>query len=351
MDAEMVIAGRVINASGLAALPTASGGIARLAYAQCANAGIKVDALLRKAGLTPLQIGNPQVRITVRSQIKFLDIAAKALGDEFLGLHLAQTFDLREIGLLYYVMASSESLGDALQRCAHYSLINNEGVHLIYRSGKQVKVGFEYIGVARHSDRHQIEFFMATLVRICQQLTGYPLQPQRVTLTHLRPDASDELRKRLGCAVVFGGKIDEVTFPKTIGCMPVTSADPYLNELLQRYCDEARAARHANIGALRSSIENIIVPLLPHKKIRSEEIAIALGLSRRTLARRLAAEGLSFSGILHELRYDLARRYLSEVGLSISTIAWLLGYDEVSSFTHAFKRWAGKAPKQARSPS
>jgi AraC-like DNA-binding protein len=131
--------------------------------------------------------------------------------------------------------------------------------------------------------------------------------------------------------------------------MPVSSADPYLNELLRKYCDEARATRHANIGALRSSIENIIVPSLPHKKIRSEEIATALGLSRRTLARRLASEGLSFSGILHELRYDLARRYLSEVGLSISTIAWLLGYDEVSSFTHAFKRWAGTAPKQARS--
>jgi AraC-like DNA-binding protein len=347
MGARMVIAG--LHATGLAALPTASGGIARLAYARCANAGIKVDPLLRKAGLTPLQIGNPQVRITVRSQIKFLDDAAKALSDDFLGLHLAQTFDLREIGLLYYVMASSELVGDALQRCAHYSLINNEGVQLIYRSGKQVAVGFKYMGVARHSDRHQIEFFMATLVRICQQLTGYQLQPQRVTLTHLRPDASDELKKHLGCAVVFGGSVDEITFPKMICRMPVSSADPYLNELLRKYCDEVRATRHANIGALRSSIENIIVPLLPHKKIRSEEIATALGLSRRTLARRLASEGLSFSEILHELRYDLARRYLSEVGLSISTIAWLLGYDEVSSFTHAFKRWAGTAPKQARS--
>ena len=345
----MVIAGGVSHATGLAALPTASGGIARLAYARCANAGIKVDPLLRKAGLTPLQIGNPQVRITVRSQIKFLDVAAKALSDDFLGLHLAQTFDLREIGLLYYVMASSELLGDALQRCAHYSLINNEGVHLRYRSGRQVTVDFKYVGVARHSDRHQIEFFMATLVRICQQLTGYHLRPQRVTLTHLRPDASDELKKHLGCAVVFSGNVDEVTFPKMIGRMPVSGADPYLNELLRRYCSEARAARHANIDALRSSIENIIVPLLPHKKVRSEEIATALGLSRRTLARRLASEGLSFSGIFHELRYDLARRYLSEVGLSISTIAWLLGYDEVSSFTHAFKRWTGTAPKEARS--
>src|SRR5215471_3917381 len=117
----MVITHRISDSTGLAALPTASGGIARLAYAKCVNAGIKAEALLQKAGLTPLQIDNPQVRITVRSQIKFLDLAAKALADEFLGFHLAHTFDLREIGLLYYVMASSELLSDALQKGAHYS--------------------------------------------------------------------------------------------------------------------------------------------------------------------------------------------------------------------------------------
>jgi AraC-like DNA-binding protein len=345
----MVIAGPVLDSSGLASLPTASGGIARLACARCADAGISVDALLRKADLSSRQIYDPQARITVRSQIKFLDLAAKALGDQFLGFHLAQTFDLREIGLLYYVMASSELLGDALQRCTHYSSINNEGVRLVYRAGKQVSVDFKYVGVARHSDQHQIEFFVTTLVRVCQQLTGYQLQPQHVTLTHPRPGASDELRKHFGCAVDFGSSVDQVTFPKMIGRMPVSGADPYLNKLLRRYCDEARAVRQTNVSPLRLSIENIIVPLLPHKKIRSDEIAAALGLSRRTLARRLAAEGLSFAEILHDLRYDLAKRYLSEMGLSISTIAWLLGYDEASSFTHAFKRWAGKAPKQARS--
>jgi AraC-like DNA-binding protein len=345
----MVFAGGVSNSTGLAALPTAGGGIARLAYARCVNAGIKAEALLQKAGLTPLQIDNPEVRIAVRSQIKFLDLAAKALGDEFLGFHLARTFDLREIGLLYYVMASSELLGDALQKGAHYSSINNEGVRITYTAGKQVTVGFKYIGVARHSDRHQIEFFMTTLVRVCQQLTGYHLHPQRLTLTHLRPNASEELKKYFSCPIIFGGSADEVIFPKTTERMPVSSADPYLNELLLRYCDEARAARQTSASALRFSIENTIAPLLPHKKIRSDEIATALGLSRRTLARRLASEGVSFAEILHDLRYDLAKRYLSEVGLSISTIAWLLGYDEVSSFTHAFKRWAGKAPKQARS--
>ena len=63
----------------------------------------------------------------------------------------------------------------------------------------------------------------------------------------------------------------------------------------------------------------------------------------------MMAEGLSFSTILRDLRYDLAKRYLNEAELPISTIAWLLGYHEVSSFTHAFKRWIGKTPKEVRS--
>ena len=86
---------------------------------------------------------------------------------------------------------------------------------------------------------------------------------------------------------------------------------------------------------------------MPHGKASAAEIARRLGLSQRTLARRLAGEGLSFSQILHELKLDLATRYLRE-GLTVSRIAWLLGYHEVSAFTHAFKRWTGKSPRQLR---
>jgi len=71
-------------------------------------------------------------------------------------------------------------------------------------------------------------------------------------------------------------------------------------------------------------------------------------VSSRTLARRLAAEGLTFSTVLDRLRADLARRYLQDEDLPISKIAWMLGYGEVSAFTHAYKRWTGRTPRQAR---
>jgi AraC-like DNA-binding protein len=97
-----------------------------------------------------------------------------------------------------------------------------------------------------------------------------------------------------------------------------------------------------------SDIENAIASLLPHGKASVDEVARKLGMSRRTLARRLASEGLTFRSVLNQLRFDLAQRHIKDSALSISQIAWLLGYQEVSALTHAFKRWTGSTPRGMR---
>ena len=104
----------------------AGGGLSRLAVARLKSAGVEVAPLLKRAGLTPEAIAEPEERLSVRSQIALLDEAAIALKDDCIGFTLARDFDPREIGLLYYVMASSQTLGDALKRVARYSKITNE---------------------------------------------------------------------------------------------------------------------------------------------------------------------------------------------------------------------------------
>jgi AraC-like DNA-binding protein len=131
--------------------------------------------------------------------------------------------------------------------------------------------------------------------------------------------------------------------------MPVLGADPFLNRLLVKYCEEARSHRGVS-STFRVSVENAIAPLLPHGKARAREIARRFGMSPRTLGRRLAAEGLTFATVLDRLRADLARRYLQQENLPITKIAWLLGYGEASAFTHAYKRWTGRTPREARAP-
>jgi AraC-like DNA-binding protein len=121
---------------------------------------------------------------------------------------------------------------------------------------------------------------------------------------------------------------------------------PYLNEILLHHCEQALAYRRSSAGSLRISIENAITPLLPHGKARLDAVAQTLGVSNRTLARRLTAEGLSFGEILNQLRSDLAAHYLGEANLSVSQIAWLVGYQGVSAFSHGCKRWTGMNPKR-----
>jgi AraC-like DNA-binding protein len=337
------------NAKRFGALPSATGGIARLAYARAKAAGIDTDPLLRKAGITQRQIEDPGLRLKVLDQVRFLNLVADALPDDHLGFHLALTSELREIGLLYYISASSETLGQAMQQASRYSSIVNEGVVLQYSERDDVKVAFHYVGVSRHIDQHQIEFFVTTTVRICRQLTGQRIMPTGLRLTHRRDAVSSEFFDFFGDNVEFGATVDEVAFAPSAKTLPVVSADPYLNKLLVDYCEEALSRLPAHVGSFRSSVENAIVPLLPHGKAQAAEIARRLGVSQRTLARRLTLEGVTFSEVLDRLKCFLAQRYLADESLSISQIAWLLGYQEVSAFTHAFKRWTGKTPREARS--
>jgi AraC-like DNA-binding protein len=332
---------------GLASIPMAGGGLSRLAIARLKSAGVPVAPLLKRVGLTPEAIADPEERLNVRSQIALLDEAAIALKDDRLGFTLARDFDPREIGLLYYVMASSQSLGDALKRVARYSKITNEALVVGYQEGNRLIVSLSYSGVPRHSDRHQIEFCMFGVLRMCRVLTGQNVIPQHFSISHHSGDNS-EMARFVGTKVEFGADRDEFALNADARELPLIHADSHLNDLLLKYCEAALADRRGDMSQLRTRVENAISSVLPHERVRVEDVARSLGMSKRTLARRLSDEGLNFTEILQQLRRDLAVRYLDDRRLHVSKIAWLLGFHEVSAFTHAFKRWTGKTPSQIR---
>ena len=332
----------------LAGSPTAGGGLSRLAAVRVRNAGIKLEPLLARAGLTADQINDPEQRISAGAQIAFLQAAAEQLADDYLGLSLAEDFDCRELGLLYYVMASSDTLGDALSRAARYSRITNEAIGLQYQGARKPALRLTYSGILRHEDRHQIEFSVLAMVRM-SWLTGRRLVPEHVSLTHVRSKGISRFARFLGRGVEFGSEVDEIVFPAGSADWPLVEADQRLNKILRKVCEESLRARKGNTGAFRVAVENTISPLLPHGQARAEVVAKKLGLSERTLARRLGEEGVTFIEILQELKANLAIRYLEEERLPISKIAWLLGFEEISSFSHACRRWTGKSPRQLRS--
>lgn len=337
-----------LNSGTIGAIPTASGGIARAAYARAALLVPDIALVAKRAGLSPEQLKDASVRIPVGHQIAFLNLIADRLSDEFLGFHLASEIDLRELGLLYYVQASSNTLGDALRRTERYCSIQNEGVLAKYRNNGTVCVSLHYDAVNRLSDRHQIEFFVTIIVRLCRQLAARQLRPIRVKLAHRRSELPLDMAACFGCEFIFGSEVDEIEYASSVIQLPIASADRYLNKLLIRYCEEALATRRRNVKSWRTAVENTLAPLLPHGQGRLSEVSTRLGITVRTLERRLAQEGVSFLDVLEALRFELAKRYLREQNLPISEIAWLLGYADSSSFAHSFRRWTGKSPRQVR---
>lgn len=332
-----------------ARLPRALGIVTRAAFAHARASGIATADLLARARLSRQLIDNPKVRVRVRDQIEFLNLVAAAAGDELLGFHLAQQCELRAIGLYYYVLASSGTVTDVCQRAARYSSLVNEGVVQKYFAGRHLGIISRYSGVSRHRDRHQVEFWTVTFVRLLRELTDLRLKPQCVSFVHSRKNAREmaEMARYFGCDVVFGAAHDEIVFSKSVGELPVVNADLHLNRVLIAICEDTVVRREQTRGALRTRVENEIAAMLPHGKARAAVIAARLAMSQRSLARGLADEGTNFSQLLTAIRRDLANRYLEDKSLSMSQIAWLHGFQELGAFSHAFKRWNGTAPRIA----
>jgi len=325
------------------------GGLTRLAADRVRSAGIKLQPLLSRVGLTVDQIDEPDRRISASNQIAFLEAAAEALNDDLLGFSLAEEFDLRDLGLLYYVMASSDTLGDALKRAARYSRITNEAIVFQYQEAREPRLRLVYSGIPRHADFQQIEFCIVAMVRASRVLSGRRFFPKRVSISHVRSRGIAKFAGSLGKDLEFGSDADEIDFPAGSAEWTLVGADARLNKILLKTCEESLSPRKSNTGRFRTAVENAISPLLPHGQAKASIVAKELGMSERTLTRRLAEEGvMTFNEILQQLKASLAIRYLEEDGIPISRIAWLLGFEDASSFSHACRRWTGKSPREFR---
>ena len=331
-------------------IPSATGAIARLACARLRELGRDATAVLTKVKAKPEQVYNDAIRLEVPKQIKILELASQELQDGLLGFHLGRSFDLREVGLVFYVIASSERFADALLNAKRYCIVMNEGIRLQIRQDDQtVSIALDYVDIDRQSDRHQIEFWLVTMVRICRQVTDTRLAPRHLRIRHRRDRTPAEFKSFFGCDVEFGADSDEIIFPAAVASLPIVGRDNYLNDLLRQYAEAALAGRpKERVADLRSAVEGVLPQLLPHARASISNVAKQLAMSTRTLSRKLRDEGVAFTEILEETRAALAKSYLAERDLSISQIAWLLGYLEVSSFSHAFKRWTGMTPRQFR---
>ena len=171
-----------------------------------------------------------------------------------------------------------------------------------------------------------------------------------MTFLHGRDSELEDFERYFRCPVVFGGDADRLEYDQETLDIAAPDADPDLLALLRGYADEAAKRRSAVEGTIRDAVETELHRLLPKSRGGGiEAVASALGLGARSLARRLAQEGTTYSEVLETLRRTRpAVQYLRDPQLSLDEIAWLLGYSEIGAFSTAFRRWSGVAPGVAR---
>jgi AraC-like DNA-binding protein len=157
-----------------------------------------------------------------------------------------------------------------------------------------------------------------------------------------------DISRFFGCKVRYGERRARIVLKAKDLAIPIPTADHRLLKILRQLA-EAMLSESGHTGdGLVPKVERLVVDLLPRGMARAKVIATELGMSDRTLSRRLAGEGTSFDEILDRLRHDLAQRYITASNLSLGQIAFNLGYANQPAFTTAFKRWSGKSPSELR---
>ena len=334
---------------GTPRLPTATGFAGRHALVALRNHGIDPALLLERLGLTEQGLKEDQIRISAAAQARLLEYAAEALHDPAFGFHLATKVNPREVGLLFYVASAAKDLGDAIELFARYLRIVNEAVRVkLTRRNSDFVVELHFVGVARFRAWQNAEFGIAVLVKSLREITGRNVHPTKITFVHMRSSGFPEFERFCGCPVEFGGSSDRLVFSHRSLALPLITGDIHLLDTLRPICDEAAKQRETAPGTLRALVENEAQKLLPHGKARRHNVAKNLAMSTRTMARRLASEGTTFEDVVDELRRSLALQYIRTPSISLSQIAWLLGYEGGTSFNHAFRRWTGGPPSAAR---
>jgi AraC-like DNA-binding protein len=331
-------------------LPSATGFAARQAIAILRRRDVPIAWLLNRTGVLESDIDDPQRRIGAMAQGKLLEYAAETLKDSEFGLHLAQKANPREVGLLFYVASAADDIGDALALAASYCRIVNEAVRpKLIRSREGMRIEIKFVGVPRHFAWQNTEFIVASMIKGLREMAGRDFRPTQVGFTLAREPDSGEFERFFGCPVEFSGLADQFSFSNETLAIPLVTRDQHLLEALRPICEEGAKERNTAYGTLRSSVENELQKLLPHGKANRQRVAKALGLTERTLAQKLGEENTSYEKVVDRLRHGLALQYIKEPSVSLTQIAWLLGYEGPTSFNHAFARWTGRSASEARS--
>ncbi len=320
----------------------------RAAVSAARAAGLDVAKLLERFEISRASIEDPDFRFPHAQWVELWEEVENLSGDPSIGLHAAERLPAEHFDLIDYLIASSENLGAGLERFERYFAIISTGVeHRLREAGDLVHLERHYAPDAVTRVPHPAEFAFACVVLRTRPLTMIDFRPHAVRFAHRAPPGPEEHRRIFGCPVTFDAAVSAIVFDRRSLEIPMKSPRPELCRLLEAH-GQGQLQRLPSEATLVDLARRALLEELRGGDPELGHIAKKLGMSPRTLQRRLRDLGTSHQALLDEVRRDLAVRYLKDASLGVAEVGFLLGFAEVSNFYRAFRRWTGSTPLEFR---
>jgi len=310
--------------------------------------GADVPALLAAAELSPEQLQEEDAFLPVRKVARLFNEAARLTGDAHFGLHMAElTQHQRSSDVLDYAWRNSPTLGEGLRRAIRYHALLQTALEMrLEIDGTLARVLLRPVPGFTPT-HHGVESLLTSLFLRAKKELGDAFRLQRVGFMHATPEDITEHSRIFQAPVLFSQPHASLVFDRALLELPLAKADPALAQLLDRLLvplglDAAEPLRFTD------RVRRHIAEQMQGQCPAVEDIAARMHMSPRTLQRRLQDEGSGYQELLNDVRRELALHHLGEKEKSISEVAFLLGFSEVSTFHRAFKRWSGQTPAEFR---
>jgi AraC-like DNA-binding protein len=308
--------------------------------------GVDPAALALEAGLAPAPLPDT---LAASDYIALLDAGSRLARDPHFGLHVGERVRPGTYSVYGLVLLACRDIGQALEQTQRYEqLAHDLGRSRLEPAGRLAR--YTWTSHFPHASRHLAESVFAGIRTFGSWLAGRPLAPHALAFAHPRaPDADpDEYARVLGVVPGFGAVAHTADFDAALLALPLPAADTGMYPLLQQHAERLLREREQAGNGIVAQVHGAIVHALANigqpEPVRLAGIAGRLDLTPRTLQRKLADAGATFQQVLDAARYALAMDYLRQHDLPLVDIAFLLGFQEQSAFTHAFREWSGMNP-------
>ncbi|WP_270729124.1 AraC family transcriptional regulator [Shimia sp. Alg240-R146] len=313
--------------------------------------GYSEHQLLGGTGVTLADITPSEARAPLTVSAEVMRRAVALTGDDLIHFKWAQVRQFKRLGLIGYLGRSAPTLRDFLENIARYQRTFSDAVNVdVSDLDRHGFFRWDARLPAKVDSGYVMEAQAVQFVSGIRNILKRSPRILEVTFCHHRATNQDAFTSFLNCPVRFDAPHNELRLYKADLDLELQTADNALYAILRNHCDMVLAQTPQNRDDIRLRVEKSIVDRLSSGQANIETVSHDLGMSSRTLARRLADVETTYQKVLSNLRKSLAERYLKDVAMSQTEIAFLLGYSDVSSFSSAFKRWTGHAPGDQRRP-